>query len=113
MQAASFILAACALAAGNAASIPRQNTITNSHLANFRTWGSPGCSADNQGEYNFEMFDLNICFQFPVTITAKSIMVENIATGDDIVCSGEIHILETQKHRPSLSLTNMDSLRLH
>lgn len=83
------VAATIAIASAASIRIPRQSTITNSHLANFRTWGSPGCSADNQGGYNFEMFDLNICFQIPLTITAESIMVENIATGDDIVCNGE------------------------
>lgn len=91
MQITKIILAAAttAVVGSNAASIPRQSTtISDTHLANFRTWGAPGCSADNQGEYNFEIFDLNICFQFPLSITAESIMVENIATGDDVVCNG-------------------------
>lgn len=94
MQITKTILAAAttAVVGSNAASIPRQSTtISDTHLANFRTWGAPGCSADNQGEYNFEIFDLNICFQFPPSITAESIMVENIATGDDVVCNGKCH----------------------
>lgn len=89
MRAASLLLGAASIIGGSTASVPRQDTITNSHLANFRTWGSPGCSVDNQGEYNFEIFDLNICFQFPLTIEVGSLMVENLATGEDVVCNGE------------------------
>lgn len=92
MQIRKPILAAATTAvidSSSAASVPRQGTtISDTHLANFRTWGAPGCSADNQGEYNFELFDLNICFQFPANIDAESVMVENIATGDDVVCNG-------------------------
>lgn len=105
MQIRGVIFAVATTILGSkAATIPRQNTITNAHLANFRTWGAPGCSADNQGEYNFQLFDLNVCFQFPVDIDAKSIMVENIATGEDIVCNGELL-------RPQKSLVPQGTIR--
>lgn len=107
------VAATIAIASAASIRIPRQSTITNSHLANFRTWGSPGCSADNQGEYNFEMFDLNICFQIPLTITAESIMVENIATGDDIVCNGEAPTPPPPSARKQLTLTARSLLLTH
>lgn len=94
MRVSSFAIPLAFAIHSNAAVVSRQTTttISNSHLANFRTYGSPGCSADNQGEYNFQIFDLNICYQFPLSITVESVVVENLATGTDVLCNGELNL---------------------
>ncbi|KAF3771004.1 hypothetical protein M406DRAFT_354666 [Cryphonectria parasitica EP155] len=73
----------------NAFIIPRQTNITDEHLANFRTWGAPDCpgATDNEGEWNSQIFNLNICYQFPNDIEVESLELENIDTGVDITCS--------------------------
>lgn len=75
----------------SAFSIPRQQNITDEHLANFRTWGAPDCpgAVDNEGEWNSQLFNLNICYQFPNDIEVESVELENIDTGVGIDCNGE------------------------
>lgn len=44
----------------HAASIPRQDT----HVLDFRTWGSSDCGDDNQGIWTFTESDLTGCRSF-------------------------------------------------
>lgn len=85
---------ACLVFSSQAATIPRQNSpdIIDAHVASFRSWGTLGCPGpiDNQGEYSFGVFDLNICFQFATDIAAQSVMVQNLAGGDQILCNGRL-----------------------
>lgn len=87
-----LLAAAIIFFSSHAATVPRQNSpeITDAHVASIRTWGAPGCPGptDNQGESSFGVFDLNICFLFPADLTAESIMVQNLAGGDQILCNG-------------------------
>ncbi|ROW11454.1 hypothetical protein VMCG_01515 [Cytospora schulzeri] len=78
MQFSSLFLAAVALVAGSqAASIPRQS---DPHIVDFRTYGQPGCSADNQGVYTYTQSELNTCHAF-VDTTVESIFVTDITDG--------------------------------
>lgn len=81
MQFSSLFLAAAALIGGSqAASIPRQDP----HIVDFRTFGQPGCSADNQGVYTYTQSMLNTCHSF-ADLTVESIFVADITAG----CSGK------------------------
>lgn len=65
-----------------AVTIPRQN---DAHITDFRTYGAPGCSADNQGVYTITTSGLNICQTF-ADPTIGSVFVVDITDG----CSGEL-----------------------
>lgn len=70
--------------------LPRQTNLTDAHLANFRTWGAADCpgGVDNEGEWNEQLFDLNICYQFPNNLEVVSIRLQNIDTGAGVTCNG-------------------------
>ncbi|KUI60442.1 hypothetical protein VP1G_07642 [Cytospora mali] len=73
-----FLAAATALFAGSqAASIPRQS---DPHIVDFRTYGQPGCSADNQGVYTYTESQLNTCYTFSES-TVESIFVVDVTEG--------------------------------
>lgn len=60
-----------------AANIPRRS---DPHIVDFRTYGAPGCFAENQGVYTYEKSDLDICRTF-VTEPVGSIFVTDITEG--------------------------------
>lgn len=70
------------LGTATAATIPRQTS--DPHMVDFRTFGAPGCFAENQGVYTFTQSGLNICRTF-ADATIGSIFVGDITDG----CSGE------------------------
>lgn len=77
-----FPLAALVLRTTTAATIPpRQN---DPHIVDFRTYGAPGCFAENQGVYTYEQSDLDVCRTF-VDATIGSIFAGDIVDG----CSRE------------------------
>ncbi|PSS00813.1 hypothetical protein BD289DRAFT_479269 [Coniella lustricola] len=84
--------AAQALVSNALVVLPRQTNITDAHLANFRTWGAANCpgAVDNQGEWNEQLFDLNICYQFPSSLEVVSVQLENIDTGDYVTCNAYV-----------------------
>lgn len=63
-----------------ATTIPRQDP----HIVDFRTYGAPGCSAENQGVYTYTQSDLNTCRTF-ADATIGSLFVIDITDK----CSGE------------------------
>lgn len=78
MQFSSLLLPITALVLGTtAATIPRQS---DPHIVDFRTYGAPGCFAENQGVYTFEQSDENICRAFAVE-PVGSIFVGDITDG--------------------------------
>lgn len=82
MQFSSLFLAAAALITGSqAAAIPRQS---DPHIVDFRTFGQPGCSADNQGIYTYTQSMLDTCYTFG-DLNVESIFVADITEG----CSGK------------------------
>lgn len=60
-----------------AATIPRQS---DPHIVDFRTFGAPGCFAENQGVYTYEQSDLDICRTFSAE-PVGSIFVGDITDG--------------------------------
>lgn len=54
------------------------------HVVDFRTFGAPGCFAENQGVYTYEQSDVGTCFPFG-TLPVESLFVTDITDG----CYGE------------------------
>lgn len=83
MQFSSLFLAATAalISGSQAAAIPRADP----HIVDFRTFGQPGCSADNQGIYTYTQSETGTCYPFSDVDTVRSIFVGDITEG----CNGE------------------------
>lgn len=78
MQFSNLFLTVAVLVTGSlAASIPRQDP----HIVDFRTFGQPGCSEDNQGIYTYTKSQLDTCYPFSSSLTVESIYVGDITDG--------------------------------
>lgn len=98
MQFSSLFLAAAALIAGSqAASIPRQS---DPHIVDFRTFGQPGCSADNQGIYTYTQSMLDTCYTFG-DLNVESIFVADITAGCSVYAYTDTACSENQTTVPA------------